>query len=180
MKAWIWLTALVALAVGAWLLLRPKHAPTPAQPLTILLTCDVHGRLVPCGCFTGQLGGLTRIASLFGPAAADQIRVDAGDALAGSADYERIQYGYIQKAFAAIVPDDADVSKVADAIVDLVGAPFGTRPFRVHIDPSQDGADVGFTVMDRLLSYLRPVILVGTILVLCLAIYAVSVALTKR
>src|SRR3954469_15618466 len=102
MKAWIWLAALVALAVGAWLLLRPKHAPPPPQPLTILLTCDVHGRLVPCGCFTGQLGGLTRIASLFGPAAADQIRVDAGDALAGSADYEIIQYGYIQKAFAAL------------------------------------------------------------------------------
>jgi hypothetical protein len=39
---------------------------------------------------------------------------------------------------------------VADAIVDVVGAPFGTRPFRVHIDPSQDGADVGFTVLDRL------------------------------
>jgi NAD(P)-dependent dehydrogenase (short-subunit alcohol dehydrogenase family) len=56
----------------------------------------------------------------------------------------------IQKAFAAIVPDDADVSEVADAIVDVVAAPFGTRPFRVHIDPSQDGADVGFTVMDRL------------------------------
>lgn len=109
MKAWIWLTALVALAVGAWLLLRPKHAPTPAQPLTILLTCDVHGRLVPCGCFTGQLGGLTRIASLFGPATADQIRVDAGDALAGSADFERIQYGYIQKAFAALGYDALNI-----------------------------------------------------------------------
>src|SRR5262249_57945042 len=55
----------------------------------------------------------------------------------------------VQKAFAAIVPDDADVSEVADAIVDVVGKPFGTRPFRVHIDPTQDGADVGFTVLDR-------------------------------
>ena len=70
------------------------------------------------------------------------------------AEYEAGPYaGFaeeIQKAFAAIVPDDADVSAVADAIVDVVGADFGTRPFRVHIDPSQDGADVGFTVMDRL------------------------------
>ena len=109
MKAWLWMTALVALAAGAWLLLRPKHAPAPAQPLTILLTCDVHGRLVPCGCFSGQLGGLTRIASLFGPAEADQIRVDAGDALAGSADYERIQYRYIQQAFAALSYDALNV-----------------------------------------------------------------------
>jgi hypothetical protein len=27
--------------------------------------------------------------------------------------------------------------------------PFGKRPFRVHIDPSLDGADVGFAVLDR-------------------------------
>jgi NAD(P)-dependent dehydrogenase (short-subunit alcohol dehydrogenase family) len=55
----------------------------------------------------------------------------------------------IQKAFAAIVPADADVSAVADAIVKIVDAPFGKRPFRVHIDPSQDGAEVTFAVMDR-------------------------------
>jgi hypothetical protein len=55
----------------------------------------------------------------------------------------------IQKAFAAMVPADADVSAVADAIVGIVDAPFGKRPFRVHIDPSQDGADVTFAVMDR-------------------------------
>lgn len=46
--------------------------------------------------------------------------------------------------------------------------------------PHLGKTEVAVTVMDRLLSYLRPVILVGTILVLCLAIYAVSVALTKR
>ena len=27
--------------------------------------------------------------------------------------------------------------------------PFGKRPFRVHIDPTEDGASVGFTVLDR-------------------------------
>jgi len=41
------------------------------------------------------------------------------------------------------------VSAVADAIVKIVDAPFGKRPFRVHIDPSQDGAEVAFAVMDR-------------------------------
>jgi len=55
----------------------------------------------------------------------------------------------VQKAFAAIVPPDADAGLVAEAVVDVVGAPFGTRPFRVHIDPTQDGADVGFAVLDR-------------------------------
>ena len=38
----------------------------------------------------------------------------------------------------------------AQAIVDIVNTPFGKRPFRVHYDPTQDGADVGFTVLDRL------------------------------
>ena len=68
-------------------------------------------------------------------------------------DYEAGPYkGYgakIQEAFAAIVPDDAEVSSVAEAIVKVVNAPFGKRPFRVHIDPTQDGAEVVFGVMDR-------------------------------
>jgi len=70
------------------------------------------------------------------------------------AEYEAGPYkGYgkkIQEAFAAIVPDDADVGAVAAAIVKVVDAPFGKRPFRVHIDPTQDGAEVAFAVMDRL------------------------------
>jgi NAD(P)-dependent dehydrogenase (short-subunit alcohol dehydrogenase family) len=69
------------------------------------------------------------------------------------AEYEAGPYkGYgkkIQEAFAAIVPPDADAGAVADAIVKVVDAPFGKRPFRVHIDPTQDGADVAFAVMDR-------------------------------
>jgi NAD(P)-dependent dehydrogenase (short-subunit alcohol dehydrogenase family) len=75
---------------------------------------------------------------------ADQARV---------AEYEAGPYAgfgdQVQKAFAEIVPPDADVSLVADAIVDVVGMPFGKRPFRVHIDPTEDGASVGFAVLDR-------------------------------
>lgn len=56
----------------------------------------------------------------------------------------------VEKGFTGIVPADADVSAVADAIVDVVNTPFGRRPFRTFIDPSQDGSDVGFAVLDRL------------------------------
>src|SRR5262245_12809702 len=70
------------------------------------------------------------------------------------AEYEAGPYkGFgeeVQKAFGEIVPDDADPSGVADAIVEVVDMPFGKRPFRIHYDPTQDGADVGFTVLDRL------------------------------
>ena len=70
------------------------------------------------------------------------------------AEYEAGPYAgfgeQVQKAFAEIVPPDADANLVAEAIVNVVNAPYGKRPFRVHIDPTQDGADVGFTVTDRL------------------------------
>jgi hypothetical protein len=32
----------------------------------------------------------------------------------------------------------------------VVDMPFGKRPFRIHYDPAEDGANVGFTVLDRL------------------------------
>jgi hypothetical protein len=53
------------------------------------------------------------------------------------------------KGFASIVPPDADVTAVGEAIVKIVDAPFGKRPFRVHVDPTQDGAEVVNMVCDR-------------------------------
>ena len=32
----------------------------------------------------------------------------------------------------------------------VIDAPFGRRPLRVQVDPRDDGASVGFTVLDRL------------------------------
>lgn len=55
----------------------------------------------------------------------------------------------VMKGFASIVPPEADVEAVAEAIVRLVDTPFGKRPFRVHVDPSQDGAEVVNMVGDR-------------------------------
>jgi NAD(P)-dependent dehydrogenase (short-subunit alcohol dehydrogenase family) len=69
------------------------------------------------------------------------------------AEYEAGPYAgfaeQVRKGFASIVPPDADVSAVADAIVKVVNTPFGKRPFRVHIDPTQDGAEVVNAVLDR-------------------------------
>ena len=50
---------------------------------------------------------------------------------------------------ASLEPPDADVAQVADAIVDVVSRPFGRRPFRVHVDPAQDGAEIVSGVADR-------------------------------
>jgi NAD(P)-dependent dehydrogenase (short-subunit alcohol dehydrogenase family) len=94
--------------------------------------------IVP-GAFTG---GTNHFAHSGTPA--DQTRVAEYEAgpYAGFADE-------IMKAFAAIVPPDADASSIAEAIVRVVDTPFGKRPFRVHIDPTQDGAEVAFAVIDR-------------------------------
>jgi NAD(P)-dependent dehydrogenase (short-subunit alcohol dehydrogenase family) len=49
----------------------------------------------------------------------------------------------------AAAPPDADVLDVTKGIVAVVGMPFGTRPFRVHIDPADDGAETVNGVADR-------------------------------
>jgi len=43
---------------------------------------------------------------------------------------------------------EADVTDVAHAIIRVVDAPFEKRPFRVHIDPAADGAEVVNAVAD--------------------------------
>src|SRR6202165_875571 len=69
------------------------------------------------------------------------------------AEYEAGPYkGFaddVLKGFTAIVPPDANVEGVADAIVKVVDAPFGKRAFRVHYEPTQDGAEVVNMVCDR-------------------------------
>src|SRR5207249_12148984 len=66
--------------------------------------------------------------------------------------------------FASMVPANADVAAVADAIVKVVDTPFGERPFRVHIDPTQDGAEVVNIVSDRVRAELLRRIGLGDVL----------------
>jgi hypothetical protein len=47
-------------------------------------------------------------------------------------------------------PADADPAEVPRQIVRIVDLPFGKRPFRVHIDPSQDGAEIVNAGADRM------------------------------
>jgi hypothetical protein len=65
---------------------------------------------------------------------------------ARQAEYDNGPYAHlgedIMKGFAAAAPADANVADVATAIVQVVDMPFGKRPFRIHIDPAQDGAEI--------------------------------------
>ncbi|MEZ0222585.1 MAG: SDR family oxidoreductase [Tardiphaga sp.] len=53
------------------------------------------------------------------------------------------------KGLASLEPTDADAADVAKEIVRVVDLPFGKRPFRSHIDPSEDGAEIVNGVADR-------------------------------
>src|SRR2546426_437276 len=100
----------------------------------------IESSIIVPGAFTG---GTNHFAHAGSPA--DKAR---------AAEYEAGPYAgfadQVLKGFTSIVPPDADVSAVADAIVKVVDTPFGKRPFRVHIDPTQDGAEVVNGVMDRI------------------------------
>ena len=52
----------------------------------------------------------------------------------------------------ALIPPEADVARVANEVVRVVDLPAGERPFRVHVDPSRDGAEVVAAVADRIRS----------------------------
>ncbi|MFJ2647410.1 SDR family oxidoreductase [Streptomyces sp. NPDC087420] len=66
--------------------------------------------------------------------------------------YERRYAGLtdqVSARLAALAPAGADVGQVADAIVRVVEAPYGERPFRVHVDPADDGSEEVSDVADR-------------------------------
>jgi NAD(P)-dependent dehydrogenase (short-subunit alcohol dehydrogenase family) len=56
----------------------------------------------------------------------------------------------VARRLAALAPADADVSQVAEAIVAVVDTPHGERPFRVHVDPANDGSEEVSRVADRI------------------------------
>jgi NAD(P)-dependent dehydrogenase (short-subunit alcohol dehydrogenase family) len=56
----------------------------------------------------------------------------------------------ISTRMAALEPADADPGRIARMVVEVVDTERGKRPFRVHYDPTDDGAAVVNTVADRM------------------------------
>ena len=79
---------------------------------------------------------------------------------AGHADDEAVAAAYeeryaglmdqVGQRLAELAPPDADPQEVARALVRVVDTPAGRRPFRVHVDPADDGAEVVNAVGDRI------------------------------
>ena len=68
------------------------------------------------------------------------------------AEYETKYAGLIDQVgqkLAALAPADADASMVSDEIARIVAVPRGQRPYRVHVDPANDGSEEVSEVADR-------------------------------
>ncbi|CAA9436931.1 MAG: Dehydrogenases with different specificities (related to short-chain alcohol dehydrogenases) [uncultured Quadrisphaera sp.] len=76
--------------------------------------------------------------------AADVQRAAAYDDLYGRLQEE------VPARLATLEPSWADVATVAAAIAEVVDRPAGDRPFRVHVDPTDDGSEVVSAVADRM------------------------------
>jgi NAD(P)-dependent dehydrogenase (short-subunit alcohol dehydrogenase family) len=74
--------------------------------------------------------------------------VDQRIAMAYDAEYAGLM-DEVSRKLAELAPDDADPCEVAHHIVKVVDTPKGSRPFRVYVDPADDGAEDVFRVGDR-------------------------------
>ncbi|MGD8169514.1 SDR family oxidoreductase [Herbiconiux sp. P16] len=69
------------------------------------------------------------------------------------AEYETKYAGLMEQVagkLAALAPADATASLVSDEIARIVALPAGSRPYRVHIDPANDGSEEVSEVADRI------------------------------
>jgi NAD(P)-dependent dehydrogenase (short-subunit alcohol dehydrogenase family) len=74
--------------------------------------------------------------------------VDERIAKAYDAEYAGLM-DEVSRKLAELAPADADPCEVAHQIVKVVDMPKGSRPFRVYVDPADDGAEDVFRVGDR-------------------------------
>jgi NAD(P)-dependent dehydrogenase (short-subunit alcohol dehydrogenase family) len=98
----------------------------------------IETTIVVPGSFTS---GTNHFANAGGPA-------DEHIATAYDAEYAGLMDDVGRK-LAELAPDGADPSEVARQIVKVVDMPKGSRPFRVYVDPADDGAEDVFRVGDR-------------------------------
>ena len=74
--------------------------------------------------------------------------VDERIAKAYDAEYAGLM-DEVSRKLAELAPADADPCEVAHQIVKVVDVPKGSRPFRIYVDPADDGAEDVFRVGDR-------------------------------
>ena len=94
-------TICIALTAGIWGCREETKstggevpAKDAAKPVTVIVTGDTAGWIVPCGCTSNQSGGLLRRGSFVAEArkSAAVVLLDAGGAPAGTSPYQRAKF----------------------------------------------------------------------------------------
>jgi NAD(P)-dependent dehydrogenase (short-subunit alcohol dehydrogenase family) len=70
-----------------------------------------------------------------------------------AAEYNALYGGMLESVaqrLAEQAPEDVSVTQVSDEIARIIALPYGTRPFRSHVDPAEDGSEVVSVVADRI------------------------------
>lgn len=80
-----------------------RRPPAESDSLTVFLTGSSLGRLKPCGCSGGQLGGLERRPAIFNTVPPEKrLLIDTGALVPGSGDQDLIKFGIIVEALARL------------------------------------------------------------------------------
>ena len=89
------IVVLMALSGALSLGCRPQPGESnDVRPLTVVVSGDTAGWIVPCGCTSNQSGGLPRRATYLAELAAGSVVlvVDAGGAAGGKSNYDRLKF----------------------------------------------------------------------------------------
>ncbi|MEY4672500.1 MAG: hypothetical protein RL148_284 [Planctomycetota bacterium] len=98
-----------------------KQVATVAGPVRIMLSGSLEGRLEPCGCASGQLGGLARRAFQLQSGQWDLL-LEGGDLVSGSTELDFLKfYKIVEILFSSQRPYDALGVGAADLALDLDG-----------------------------------------------------------
>jgi hypothetical protein len=81
-------------ALGAGCRPQQPVAPSAGRPLTVVVSGDTAGWIVPCGCTSNQAGGLPRRATYVAELAAgsEVLVADVGGAAGGKSTYDRLKF----------------------------------------------------------------------------------------
>jgi len=120
--------------------------PPDVSTVTIFLTGDVLGELQPCGCASGQLGGLDRRAAIFEGVAHDRrLIIDTGNFIGDETEQDIIKFGAIMQALDMLGYDIVNLTendiRIARELGLLEGTSFNIVTYasdtEAEIQPSQ-------------------------------------------
>ncbi len=134
-------TCICVLAFGASCVLDVSREPSAkslhkADHLTVFFTGNGLGKLKPCGCSGGQLGGLERRASVFNSVPEQQrVIVDTGSIVNSDGEQDLIKFNIILQAFGLLNYDVVSLSEEDIEIGKNIGLSEGISPVFDIISP---------------------------------------------